>query len=49
MVFLILLIAFSLALVTLASGLLWKEFPGKLGSAGVGLAIVAVVLVNLGP
>ena len=35
------------ALVLLLSALLWREVPGPLGRAGIGVALVAVILVNL--
>ncbi len=39
--------ASNVSLVTLVSLLLWRERPGVLGFVGIGLAVVAVVLVNL--
>lgn len=39
--------AAMLALVLLLSALLWREVPGPLGRAGIGVALVAVILVNL--
>jgi drug/metabolite transporter (DMT)-like permease len=39
--------AANVSLVTLCSLLLWRERPGLLGFAGIALAVVAVVLVNL--
>jgi drug/metabolite transporter (DMT)-like permease len=39
--------AANVSLVTVVSGVLWRELPGRLGMTGIALAIVAVVLVNL--
>ena len=39
--------AANVSLVTILSLLLWRERPGLLGFAGIALAVVAVVLVNL--
>ena len=41
------LAAVGLALTTTFAAVVWREIPGRLGWAGIGLAVLAVVLANM--